>query len=148
MPELQAEQDAYQELCAYTLTRGDPAFIHQHVVDAYAAQHVGAQTKAITTAFALIGLYLLVERRYSGRQVQLAHMRLARKRKQWPTFTPPPARPALTVIDVMRAEPGTPRDQAILAWCVSVWESWGDRRAQVAHLLHELGELPDAPRRS
>jgi hypothetical protein len=32
------EEDAYHELCAYTLQRGDAAFIHQHVVDAFAAQ--------------------------------------------------------------------------------------------------------------
>jgi hypothetical protein len=147
MPESQAEQaelDAYHELCAYTLTRGDASFIHQHVVDAYAAQHASAQTRPITTAFALIGLYLHVERRYSGRQVQLEHMRLARKRKQWPAFSPPPTRGDLTAVDVMRAEPGPLRDRAIRAWCVAVWESWSDSHAQVADLLRELGELRDA----
>jgi hypothetical protein len=33
-----SEQDAYNELSAYTLAHRDPAFIHQHVVDAFAAQ--------------------------------------------------------------------------------------------------------------
>jgi hypothetical protein len=142
---LQRENDAYDQLRAYTLTHSDPAFIHQHVVDAHAAQHAGAQTqadqKAITTAFALIGLYLHLERGYSGRQVQLAHARLARKRKQWPTFAPPPARGALTARDVMRAEPGQQRDRAIRDWCASVWESWSGSHAQVARLLRDLGEL-------
>jgi hypothetical protein len=35
-------RDAYDELCAYTLSSGDPAFIHQHVVDAFAAQRASA----------------------------------------------------------------------------------------------------------
>ena len=29
---------AYHELCCYTLSHGHPSFIHQHVVDAFAAQ--------------------------------------------------------------------------------------------------------------
>jgi hypothetical protein len=125
------DQDAYDELCAYTLTHSDPAFIHHCVVDAYAAQHASSQSKAITTVFALIGLYLQIERAYSGRQVQLAHMRLARKRKQWPTFTPPPARGAMTVQDVLQAPPGKARDAAIRAWCTAVWECWGSSHAHV-----------------
>ena len=35
---MSADEDAYNELCCYTLTHGDPAFIHQHVVDAFAVQ--------------------------------------------------------------------------------------------------------------
>jgi hypothetical protein len=30
--------DAYNELCCYTLAHGDASFIHQHVVDAFAAR--------------------------------------------------------------------------------------------------------------
>ena len=52
-PEVQAARD---ELSAYTLTHGDPDFIHQHVVDAFAAQHAAAKSSAIGVAFALIGL--------------------------------------------------------------------------------------------
>lgn len=33
-----SEPDAYNQLRCYTLVHGDPAFIHQHVVDAFAAQ--------------------------------------------------------------------------------------------------------------
>ena len=140
MPDSAAEQDAYYELSAYTLTHGDPAFIHQHVVDAYAAQHASPESKPITVAFALIGLFLYLERGYSGRQVQLAHMRLARKRKQWPTFPLPEARGALTALDVLQAPPRAARDQAIRSWCVSVWESWRGSHAQVAQLLRDLDE--------
>ena len=46
------------ELSYYTLAHGDSAFIHQHVVDAYAAQHLRSSTSTIGAAFALAGLYL------------------------------------------------------------------------------------------
>ena len=52
------EQGAYEELQYYTLGHGDHTFIHQHAVDAWAAQHADHNTKPITLAFALVGLYL------------------------------------------------------------------------------------------
>ncbi len=52
------EQDPYDALCAYTLQRGDAEFIHQHVVDAHAAQRADESTRPMTLAFALLGLYL------------------------------------------------------------------------------------------
>jgi len=67
------QHEAYDALCAYTLTRGDAAFIHQHVVDAFAAQSADEATKPITLTFALVGLYLHVERQFTGREVQRAH---------------------------------------------------------------------------
>jgi hypothetical protein len=135
-----AEQAARDELSAYTLLRGDADFIHQHVVDAFAAQHVTAQSKPIGVAFALIGLYLHLERGYSGRKVQEAHTRLARMQKQWPAFVPPANAGELTGVDVMRSPPGAARDQAIEAWCQSVWSAWHDSHAQVAALVSQLGE--------
>src|SRR4051794_13943716 len=80
------EQDAYDELCSYTLTHGDLAFIHQHVVDAFGAQSATAETKPVRLTFALIGLLLHVEWKWTGRQVQRAHMQLAARTRDWPTF--------------------------------------------------------------
>lgn len=65
----QSDQEAFNELSYYTLSHGDPAFIHQYIVDAYAAQHADEKSKPITVAFALIGLYLHIEKHYSGKQV-------------------------------------------------------------------------------
>ena len=70
-----SEQDAYNQLRCYTLAHGDPASVHQHVVDAFAAQTTDDHNKPITLGFALIGLFLHVERQFSGRKVQQAHMR-------------------------------------------------------------------------
>ncbi|HEY8180024.1 MAG TPA: DUF5946 family protein [Candidatus Limnocylindria bacterium] len=135
-----AEQAARDELSAYTLTRGDANFIHQHVVDAFGAQHVTPQSKPIGVAFALIGLFLHLERGYTGRQVQQAHMRLGRRRRQWPAFVPPTHAGDLTVIEVVQSSPGEERDQAIEDWCRAVWNAWRNSHAQVAALLSELGE--------
>ena len=81
---MSADEDAYNELCCYTLTHNDPAFIHQHVVDAFAVQAADETTKPIKLTFGLIGLYLKIERKFSGREVQRAHMALARQKHVWP----------------------------------------------------------------
>ena len=127
----------YDQVALYTLehARTDPSFIHQYAVDAYAAQHAAEATKTIRTAFALIGLYLHVEKNYSGKRVQRAHMQLAKKRKQWPAFESPAHVGDVTVADVLRAKPGTDRDQMIKMWCASVWEAWRDSHPQVRDLV-------------
>jgi hypothetical protein len=43
---------------AWTMSLRDSAFVHQYVVDAWAAQHAENGSKPIGVAFALIGLYL------------------------------------------------------------------------------------------
>jgi hypothetical protein len=80
---MNSDQDQYNQLAFYTLAHKDPAFIHQHLVDAFLAQHADKSTKPITLVFALIGLYLHVEKGYTGKQVQLAHMQMAKRKKQW-----------------------------------------------------------------
>ncbi len=133
------DEDAYHRLCAYTLTHGDAAFIHQHVVDAYAAQHADEATKPITITFALVGLYLLVERGTTGRQVQRVHMQLGRRKHVWPAFALPDERGAMTAVDVMSAPEGPERDRAIHDWCRSVWTAFSANRGIVADLLERHG---------
>jgi len=134
------DRAAYDELAAYTLTHGDPAFIHQHVVDAFAAQHATEDSKPIGVAFALIGLFLHLECGRSGRAVQQAHMRLGAKRRRWPTFDLPPTRGDITIHDVVAVAPGPERDRAIDGWCASVWDSWSGSHQRVIALLREMGE--------
>ena len=136
---MESEEDIFHELCAYTLQRGDAAFIHQHVVDAFAAQRADVQTKPVKVAFALAGLYLHVEKGLSGRQVQLAHMQMARRRRIWPTFVLPGDRGAVTVLHVMAQPAGTERDQSIDNWCVSVWEAFAGSRNAVVEFLQPYG---------
>lgn len=135
MNERDLEQAEYFELCYYTLAHADPSFIHQHVVDAFAAQHADEETKPISLAFALIGLYLHLEKGYSGREVQRAHMRLARRRKKWPMFPLPENRGGLTVFEVMVAPPGPERDAMVEKWCLSVWQAYVDSHGNVVALV-------------
>ena len=116
------DQGTYHELAGYTLAHPDPTFIHQYIVDAYAAQHADAHSKPISIAFALAGLYLHLERGYSGKEVQQAHMWLARKKQPWPRFTLPTDRGSMTTASVLHAEPGVERDEAIDRWSASAWE--------------------------
>lgn len=133
------EQQAFDELCAYTLGLRDRSFIHQHVVDAFAAQCADEQTKPIKLTFALVGLYLHLEKKFSGREVQLAHMRLARKKEQWPTFPLPRDRGGMNAIHVLAAPAGPERARAIDAWCAAVWEAFRPSDGAVAAWLRERG---------
>jgi len=132
-----SEQDAYDELRCYTLELGDPAFILQHVVDAFTAQHADERTKPIALTFALVGLHLRVDKQLSGRQVQRAHMVLARHKRQWPIFPLPHERGAMSALDAMAAPPGVERGRAVDAWCVSVWQAFYESHWRVADLLVE-----------
>lgn len=134
-----AEQAAYDELQCYTLAHGGEAFIHQHVVDAWTAQHADERTKPIALTFALVGLHLHLARGFSGRQVQREHMALARRRHGWPSFPLPRDRGAVTARLVVAASPGPDRDRAIDAWCGSVWEAFRDSHQRVASLLEQHG---------
>ena len=123
--------EAYYGLTCWTLVRQDAAFVHQHAVDAYAAQHAGERMRPITAVLALIGLYLAVERGYTGREVQLAHMKIARRRRDWPRLEPPEDRGDLTVADVLAAETDAEKEEALMRWAASVWEAWEDRHRWV-----------------
>ncbi len=135
-----SEQDAYHELTYYTLAHGDPSFIHQHVVDAFTAQNADERTKPIAIIFALVGLYLYLERNFSGKQVQRAHMQLAKKRKKWMNFPMPAQQATVNVFDVLAASASQERDAKIRIWCAAVWETWKDSHQQVRDLVKaELG---------
>lgn len=127
--------DLYDALTAYTLSLADAEFIHQHVVDAQMAQQADDRTKPIGITFALVGLYLHVEKQFTGRQVQLAHMKLAREKRPWPSFALPANRGAMTVADVMAAPEGARRDAAIHAWAASVWAAYREARPVIEELL-------------
>jgi hypothetical protein len=130
----QACRDLYHTLSYYTISLGDFNFIHQLAVDAYGAQHYGPQVKPIGITFALVGLYLVNEGGYTGRQVQRIHMALAKKSKVWPTFTAPKQRAALTVQDVVEV-PDEQKQALIKKWHTSVWDIWKSERETIAHLL-------------
>jgi hypothetical protein len=78
-----------------------------------------------------------VEKNFTGKQVQQAHMRLAMRRRQWIRSALPEFRGSIRIADVMAAEPGPARDAMIHAWCAAVWQAWQDSRAPIAALLKD-----------
>jgi hypothetical protein len=108
------------------------------VVDTYAAQHAGGTTRTITVAFGLTGLYLALEKGYTGRQVQRAHMQIAKIQKDWPRLQPPAMPAECTVLDVLHAPEGPKRDRMIRQWMAAVWESWADRQEWVRETTDAL----------
>ena len=132
---------AYDEVYAYTM--GRPRFILQHVVDAFAVQAASNTTKPIGVVFGLVGLYLHVERQFSGHQVQMAHMELGRRKREWPGVFLPEDRGEMTVADVLAAPAGPERDTAIADWCRAVWIAFGANRQTVIGLLREYQIIND-----
>jgi hypothetical protein len=134
-----SDHDAYDELSAYTLGHGDPAFVHQYIVDAQGAQTAKAGDKPIRLAFSLIGLFLHLEHGYTGREVQRVHKALGDRTRSWPSFERPVHRGAMTAADVLREPAGNARDRAIDAWCRSVWTAYEASKPAVAALLRQHG---------
>src|SRR2546423_10926393 len=128
-------QKKFYELSYYTLAHPDPAFTHQHIVDAFTAQTADQDSKPIAVAFALIGLCLYLEKNYTGKQVQLAHMALARRKREWPKFDLPQAKGDITVVDVLSEPAGPTRDAKIRDWCASVWQAYSESHQKVLEVL-------------
>ena len=134
---MQSTEHLYNELSYYTLAHTDPSFIHQHVVDAFAAQTADEHTKPIKITFALVGLSLYLEKNYTGKEVQRAHMKIAKHKMEWPMLILSENRGAITVVDVLGSSPGEQRDQMIHNWCVSVWELYSKNHTQIADFLRK-----------
>jgi hypothetical protein len=82
--------EQYDEVYVYAM--GRPGFLLQHVVDAIAAQTADGNSKPISIVFSLAGLYLYVEKDFSGFQVQKVHTLLAMRKRLWPQVLLPAER--------------------------------------------------------
>lgn len=133
-----SDEELYQELAAYTLQLRDEEFIHQHVIDAYGVQHAGPDSKPIAVVFALVGLYLHLEKGYTGKQVQRAHMVMAQQRDSSVLPQLPSGRSKISVRDVMSQAPGAARNAMIRRWCEEVWKSWKQSRSEIAMLTRQI----------
>jgi hypothetical protein len=85
----------------------------------------------------VVGLYLHLEKGFSGREVQSAHIVLGRRKREWPVVSLPEDRGGMTVADVLAAPPGPERDRAIDDWCRSVWTASAANRDAIVALLRE-----------
>lgn len=126
---------AYDEVYLYTM--GRPGFILQHVVDAFAVQTADQNSEPLPVVFGLVGLYLHLEKHFSGRQVQEVHMKMGSRKREWPKISFPLDRGSMTVLNVLAEPAGRGRDKAIDNWCRSVWTSFGGNRQAIVALLRE-----------
>jgi hypothetical protein len=134
---------ADDELAAYTLTRGDAAFVHQHVVDVRRIRTATTETPPIAIVQSLVGLYLHSEHGFDGRQVQRIHKLLADRRPPWPHLTLPDDRGTTAAEDILAVPPGEERDEAIRAWVRSTWATCRSLRDPVDKFLRANGVSPD-----
>lgn len=141
MPAPSTLQHQFHSLSFYTLAHPNQVyFIHQHAVDAFAAQTADENTKPIKITFALLGLYLFLEKGYTGKQVQQAHVKLSQNKIVWPSLPLPTKRGTRTVTHVLQSDAGEPRDLMIKEWCISVWQTFENWHSAIATLAKtELG---------
>ena len=107
------------------------------MVDAFAVQTATTAGKPIAVVFGLVGLYLHLEKQFSGHEVQQAHIGLSRRKREWPAIRLPHDRGSMTAQDVLAAPAGLERDGAIDDWCRSVWTAFGENRQIIIALLRE-----------
>jgi hypothetical protein len=86
----------------------------------------------------LAGLYLLIEKKYSGRQVQLAHIEMSKKSKIFDTIILPVNRGKITIKEVIETPEGIERDEMIHQWCISVWDAYTSEQNKVITLTSDL----------
>lgn len=127
----------FHELSCYSSSHADPKFIHQHVVDAFALETADEETKNIKVVFALIGLFLHVEKNFTGKEVQNAHIKLGKPNKAWPKLVLPINRGDISIKNVMECPEGLKRDMAIEKWCISIWDSYSHCHESVEKLVQE-----------
>lgn len=89
---------------------------HQTCVDAYRGQHVGPEAPQIAVAFALNGLYLVLERGFTGYEARKAHGYLASTVESWPRFTPPRSAGETTVLDIALASTPVEHARLVQGW--------------------------------
>lgn len=118
------ELELFHELSFYSLAHpNQPYFIHQHVVDAYAVQHLSSRTKMIKATYGLLGLCLYLEYGFSGKEVQNVHVQLSHDKSNWPTIRYPLEPINFSIRDILNASDGAERDAKIREWCEVVWEA-------------------------
>jgi hypothetical protein len=133
--------DMFHKFSCYTSSHEDPEFIHQYAVDAFALESADEESKNIKVAFALIGLYLHIEKNFTGKEVQNAHIKLGKRRKNWPKFVLPVKRGNVGITNVMACTEGFKRDMVIEDWCLSVWQAYSHCHEGIRKLVrNELWE--------
>ncbi len=127
---MRTDSKLFEELSFYTLSHPDfDYFIHQLIVDAFTAQTADKDTKKISLVFSLVGLYLLIEKNYTGKQIQQAHTVLSNYKEYLPEIKLPENRGEITISNVLESELN--RDEMIKKWCSSVWKAYESSKEEI-----------------
>ena len=94
--------------------------------------------KPIATTFALVGLYLVNERNYTGKQVQQVHIALAKKSKAWSHFPTPKEKTWITIKEVTQS-PDNKKQELIKQWSKSVWKIWKPEKEKIVAMIERYG---------
>ena len=130
--------EQYYELAYYTLSHKGEDFIHQHIVDAFAIQTANEHTKPIKITYSLIGIYLHIEKGYTGKQVQMAHVEMSKKSKIFPPIILPSNRGEISIADVLKITNTEQRDKQIHDWCASIWKAFATQQELIKNITESL----------
>lgn len=130
--------ELYNELAFYTLSHKGKDFIHQHLVDAYTIQTANENTKPIAIIYALAGIYLHVEKNYTGKEVQQAHLKMSKKSKVFPIIILPKNRGAITISDIIKIDDPKEKKVAIHKWCESIWQAFSSQHQIIIETTESL----------
>jgi Family of unknown function (DUF5946) len=139
--------EKYNELAYYTLGLQDTCFIHQYIVDAYTAQTADVNTKPISLTFALVGLYLYIEKDFEGKEVQQFHTLMSNNKLNWPNFELPVHRGEINVDMILHAEIED-RKTMIKNWCHAVWAGFSTSHTEVEKIAAHYMTLNRAKEKS
>jgi len=131
-------QKEYDQLSTYTQSHKSPSFIHQHIVDAFYAQTANEETKNISLIFSLVGLYLYIEKNYTGLAIQKAHMNLAKARKNWPKLDLPNFRGKITGKDISLAKTIEEYNKLVNKWAIEVYKTWEKYHKLISNISRDF----------
>jgi hypothetical protein len=109
-------------------------YTHQSTVDAYAAQHAGANHPDKSVAIHLLGLYLVIVQDVDPLEVAPKQQHIASRRANWPGLIRPENQGVLTIFDVAMSDDDD-HIETVDAWAREVWAMWDRHHQTIAELL-------------
>lgn len=107
---------------------------HQSTIDAYAAQHAGANHPDKSVAIHLLGLYLVIEQEADPLEFAPVQQRIGSACANRPKLIRPEDRGGLTIFNVAMAADGDHINTAH-SWSREVRGMWAEHRQTIAELL-------------
>ncbi|HSE42037.1 MAG TPA: DUF5946 family protein [Acidobacteriota bacterium] len=105
--------------------------VHQLSVDTYAVQHAGGSHPDKSIDVHLCGLYLVLQKQMQPTSVHPFLRELVARVQQWPHFSPPHLKTAITVFDVAMASNTEEHIQKVREWADVVWRAWSEYHFEI-----------------